>query len=201
MSIAQEPLVLTPALAGTLMTPEEFDAASQAEEGYRYEVIRGVLVVTPPPDAGERGPNELLGHLIWAYALSLPGRDADCCSLSENFVRTSHRRRADRVIWLGLGRLPRSREDLPSIVVEFVSEGRRNRLRDYEEKRDEYLAAGIQEYWIIDRFRRRMTVYASARPAEAKIIAEEREYETTLMPGFRLPLASLFAFGASLAGQ
>ena len=66
---------------------------------------------------------------------------------------------ADRVIWTGLGRVPDAEKDVPSIVVEFVSKRRRDVLRDYEEKRDEYLAAGVQQYWIIDRFRRIMTVY------------------------------------------
>jgi len=39
-------------------------------------------------------------------------------------------------------------------VIEHVSKGRRNRQRDYEAKRREYLDAGSPEYWVIDRFRR-----------------------------------------------
>ena len=62
------------------------------------------------------------------------------------------------MIWAGLGRAPNPRKDVPTIVVEFVSEGKRNRVRDYREKRAEYLAAGVREYWIIDRFRRTQTI-------------------------------------------
>ncbi|MDX1944706.1 MAG: hypothetical protein SFU86_04800 [Pirellulaceae bacterium] len=40
-------------------------------------------------------------------------------------------RRRDRALWIGLGRLPDPKVDLPTIVVEFVSPGRRNFLRDY----------------------------------------------------------------------
>ena len=36
--------------------------------------------------------------------------------------------------------------------MEFVASGKRNIKRDYEEKRDEYLALGVSEYWVIDRF-------------------------------------------------
>lgn len=47
MSTAQQHLVLRPDLAGTLMTPEEFDSADDCDELYVYELIHGVLVVTP----------------------------------------------------------------------------------------------------------------------------------------------------------
>src|SRR5947199_368969 len=72
--------------------------------------------------------------------------------------RQSSGRRAGRVIWARRGRPPR-RGEKPTIVVEFVPEGRANRYRDFEEKRDEYLAIGVREYWIIDRFDHTMTVF------------------------------------------
>jgi hypothetical protein len=54
-------LILGPRLAGTLMAAEEFDAALEADEGFSYELIHGVFIVTPPPLEEERGPNEELG--------------------------------------------------------------------------------------------------------------------------------------------
>jgi hypothetical protein len=39
-------------------------------------------------------------------------------------------RRADRVIWVGLGRQPVPMKNVPSIVIEFVSNTSRNRRRD-----------------------------------------------------------------------
>lgn len=38
----------------------------------------------------------------------------------------------------------------PQIVVEVVSPGDRNHRRDYEEKRKQYEARGIPEFWLID---------------------------------------------------
>src|SRR5271157_4127464 len=52
---------------GMLMTPEEFDAATDFDELYCYELIHGVLIVSPPPGESERDPNEELGHLLRAY--------------------------------------------------------------------------------------------------------------------------------------
>jgi Uma2 family endonuclease len=90
--------------------------------------------------------------------------------------------------------MPNVETDIPTIVVEFVSSRRRDVLRDYELKRDEYHAAGVEEYWVIDRFRRMMTVYykGSVGPTY-KVVAENESYQTRLLPGFVLPLARLFA--------
>src|SRR5439155_12659600 len=60
-------LALGPETAGLLMTPEEFDAIEEYDEDYRYELVNGVLVVTPVPLAEETGPNELLGYLLLGY--------------------------------------------------------------------------------------------------------------------------------------
>jgi Uma2 family endonuclease len=116
-------------------------------------------------------------------------------TLPERYAYFTHsRRRPDRVIWAGLGRHPNPRQDPPTIVVEFVSKGRRNRRRDYVEKRGEYEALGVQEYWVIDRFNRTMTVFSRQDSASGeRVIAEHEVYITALLPGFELPLARLFA--------
>jgi len=54
-------LQLGPHSSGASLSPAEFDAA-EFEEGWRYELIHGVLVVSPPPLRKERDPNEELGH-------------------------------------------------------------------------------------------------------------------------------------------
>jgi Uma2 family endonuclease len=113
---------------------------------------------------------------------------------------TPNRRRCDRAIWTGLGRIPDSKTDVPSIVVEFVSSQRRDALRDYELKRDEYMAARVCEYWIIDRFRRIMTVHRNEPTGVVSLIVKETEtYKTTLLPGFELPLSRLLAAADELS--
>jgi Uma2 family endonuclease len=185
--------ILGPELNGTLMTPEEFDAVEDYDENYVYELIHGVLVVNPIPLETEVGPNEYLGHLLLAYWERDLQKSALDATLPERYIRTKDsRRRADRLIWAGLGRVPDWKNDLPSIAVEFVSRARRDRLRDYEEKWREYMELRIGEYWIIDRFRRIMTVvrYRPKGP-QVRIIQEQETYSTPLLPGFELPLARL----------
>ena len=205
MSIAptETALFLCPELAGTLMTPEEFEAVEDYEEGYRYELIHGVLVVTPVPFAEETDPNEELGHWLRTYREEHPEGKVLDATLPQQYVRTrTSRRLADRLIWAGLGRLPHRLRDVPTTAVEFVSARRRDRQRDYVDKRREYMEAGIAEYWIVDRFRRTLTVVRNepGGPAESAHGAEET-YRTPRLPGFELPLGRLLAVADSWAAQ
>jgi Uma2 family endonuclease len=143
-TVVTSKLVLRPELAGISLTPEEFDAIEDADRGYRYEVINGRLIVTPTPLEAERGPNEELGHMLRTYRESHPQGAALDDTLHEQTVITrTNRRRADRVIWAGLGRQPDPVADLPSIVAEWVSESKRDWQRDFVEKRQEHLEMGI----------------------------------------------------------
>ena len=184
-----------PGSAGALMTPEEFDALrpEQFVGGNRYELINGVLVVTPPVSEAEVDPNEYLGHLLLIYQETHSlGSSLDATMPERTVPTTVNRRRCDRAIWTGLGRLPDTSVDIPSIVVEFVSAQKSDAVRDDEVKRDEYLKAGVREYWIIDRFRRIMTVYDSGK-MDPTVVAEFQDYRTDLLPGFGLPLSRLLS--------
>jgi Uma2 family endonuclease len=177
------------------MTPDEFDAITDYDEQYCYELVNGVLVVTPFATEAERGPNDELGYLLRDFRTHHPQGAALDETLFEQYVRTLNcRRRADRVIWCGLGRRPDPATDVPTIVVEFPSAGKAAWTRDYVDKRDEYLALGVREYWVIDRFRRVMTVYSiESGQAVEKQIMDGEVHRTGLLPGFELPLARLLA--------
>jgi len=185
------------------MTPWQFDATPESawDHRYRYELVNAVLIVTPPVSDAEADPNDELGHLLRTYKESHPqGRVLDRTMPERTVPGTPNRRRCDRAIWTGLGRVPDTRKDIPSIVVEFVSAQRRDLLRDYELKRDEYMSTGVQEYWIIDRFRRIMTVYRRDGSGLVSLIVKETEtYQTPLLPGFELPLSRLLAAADDLS--
>src|SRR5208283_1750113 len=149
---------LGPESAGILMTPEEFDGVEDYDDEYRYELVHGVLVVTPFPSPPEAGANDLLGYLLLAHREKY-GLESGFDTLPHVCIRTNTSRRlVNRSIWTGLGRIADPRRDVPTIAVEFVSAGRRNRQRDYMDKRQEYMEAGVREYWIIDRFQRTLTL-------------------------------------------
>jgi Uma2 family endonuclease len=190
---------LGPRDAGIPLTLDEFEAAD-FERGFRYELIHGVLVVSPAPLEEERDANEDLGRWLRNYQDYHPQGSALDLTLPEHDLTTkANVRRCDRAMWTGLGRRPRTRgpirrRDVPSIVVEFPSSRPADQRRDYEEKKIEYRDLGVQEYWIIDRFRRTMTVYRWRGKRWVKVVVRESEtYQTPLLPGFELSLAKLLA--------
>jgi Uma2 family endonuclease len=185
--------ILGPESAGIFMTPRAFDRA-EFVEGWRYELINGVLVVSPIPSRQERDPNEELGYLLRIYRDTHPQGSALDATLPEETVRTKkNRRRADRVIWAGLGRVPTA-SDRPTIIAEFVSAGKRDQERDYVLKRDEYLDLGVKAYWVFNRFERTLTVFTrQAGKVKKQVFREHQTYQTDLLPGFELPLARLFS--------
>jgi Uma2 family endonuclease len=202
MSIAQKTktkrIRLTEASNGMLMTPKEFDAVTDYDDLFVYELIHGVLIVSPIPGESERDPNEELGFLLRNHQYIHPQGSILDKTLSEQYIALpDSRRRADRVIWIGLGRVPDPRNDVPSIVVEFVSKRKRDRVRDYEEKRREYRAIGVSEYWVIDRFDNTMTVFKkTSTSATGTVIKADETYRTPLLPGFELPLRQLLNVAA-----
>src|ERR1022692_646301 len=72
---------------GVLMTPEEFDHA-EFDELWDYELINGVLIVSPIPLRQEADPNEELGYMLRLYHDSHPkGKSLDF-TLGEQYVKT-----------------------------------------------------------------------------------------------------------------
>ena len=101
-----EETVLGPESAGLLMSAEEFDEIEQYDDNYQYELVHGVVVVSPIPLPVERGPNELLACFLWQYQETHPQGKALDLTLPQEYVRTATGRRiADRLIWAGLGRM------------------------------------------------------------------------------------------------
>ena len=79
------------------------------------------------------------------------------------------------MLWIGLGRVPDPLKDVPTIVIEFVSKSRATGC-GIMKKRREYLAMEVPRDWIIDRFRRLMTVLrAPAEPVELTVAEQRRD--------------------------
>lgn len=143
------------------MTWEEFVAYDDGT-GSRYEWVNGALVEM----GAESDANNLIGMLLISVFLQFVpyyrlrrGTEIAICGNAGNILTS---RIPDLMVLTEAGALAmpsqqRSRitADMPApaLVVEVVSPGEpgeSNYDRDYVEKRQEYAARGIPEYWIID---------------------------------------------------
>jgi Uma2 family endonuclease len=125
----------------------------------RYELVDGVLV-----EMGSEAPLNPLIALYILGALLQVGVPLDLFAIGHQMEVESTEasaRQPDLIVHtpasmaaiLDDGKLLRGGEPVPALVVEVVSSSKtdeESRERDYIEKRAEYAARGIPEYWIVD---------------------------------------------------
>ncbi len=80
------------------------------------------------------------------------------------------------------------------LVVEVVSEGQESWKRDYVEKREDYAAAGIAEYWIVDPQERKITVLTltGKKYREHGIFVAGDDASSVLLAGFACRVSDVF---------
>ncbi len=87
------------------------------------------------------------------------------------------------------------------LVMEVVSSKPEDRSRDFVEKRIDYAAAGIPEYWIVDPETETITVLTLPTGAtEYDMSGESKPGQTAvsvLLPGFTVDVSACFAAGNS----
>ena len=170
------------------------DLAAPANRPAYYELTREKLInesMRPPLD---RGPNELFARLLWHYQLVHPeGWRLDATVGKRQLRLDGNRRRADRLIWAGVGRPVDHDRDVPAIVVEFILSEPRDRERHHTRKCREFFDAGVREFWLLDRFARELLVVRDdgAAGLNEVIVPEDGTYETALLPGFVLPVGPM----------
>ncbi len=78
---------------------------------------------------------------------------------------------------------------VPDLAIEVVSPN--NSADEVQVKRLEYFRAGVSRVWVVYPRQREVHVYTS--PTQVQILTADQELDGgDLLPGFRLPLASLF---------
>jgi Uma2 family endonuclease len=181
---------------GRTMTLEQFDRAI-GREGYIYELNKGVIEVSdvPQPKHGKQ-VQELRDQLV-AYRLSHPGLVDFIAGSNESKILLAEdqsERHPDLSVYLTP---PPEVDDVwslwvPAIVIEVVSKS--SIKRDYEDKPDEYLHFGVDEYWIVDTMRMEMTAMIRWRGQwKPKVLKSSQKYTTRHLPGFSLDLKRVFA--------
>jgi Uma2 family endonuclease len=178
-----------PADHGQRMTLDEFIEAD-FEEGWLYELARGVVDVTEVPRPHHGRIVNRFARLFILYDVEHPGIIDYRAGGGECRIRLAglqSDRHPDQAIYLNpepKGPRPWTRW-VPHIVVEIVSEGGED--RDYIEKREEYLRNGVSEYWILDPSKRQLLVLQRAGDIwEEAVVLPGTVYHTLFLPGLEV---------------
>jgi Uma2 family endonuclease len=79
----------------------------------------------------------------------------------------------------------------PALVAEVVSDS--SVQRDYQTKREEYLAYGLLEYWIVDPLKRQVTVLTRRGDIwDETVFRDDQSIASLVLPGFAATVAELW---------
>ena len=180
-----------PLYDGRRTTPAQF--LDLPEDGYRYELIDGVLLLSPTPiDDHNRPHSEFLtelklflrkhpelGELFFEMSVFLP--DGNVLEPDISFVA------ADRLD-IVTGHL----HGAPDLVVEVLSPS--TRRRDLGVKAESYLGCGVREYWIVDPADRSLQVWNAEGEGDSRAWNKRRgdRLESVVLQGFAIEAKTVF---------
>ena len=166
------------------------------DDGNRYEVIRGILYVTPAPNFQHQFAvgrlfrcfdefvfDQGLGVVLTApFDILLPFGIASPVEPDVMVFRTGNAPQGEDKNFQGV----------PDLVLEALSPSTRN--RDRKVKLQAYQDAGVPEYWVADPRTRTITVHRleGGRYAELCRGGAGERVRSALLPGFELAVTRVF---------
>ncbi|MBX3466099.1 MAG: Uma2 family endonuclease [Planctomycetes bacterium] len=166
------------------------------DDGRRYEVLDGELVVSPSPSRrhqqlSARLVYELYRHVEAEHRLGEVYHAPSDVILAEDTIVQPD------LLFVATERLDafsdRGLEGAPDLVVEILSPS--TRARDRGKKREVYARFGVRELWLVDPDRDAVDVFerAGGDLAPAGIFGRGDTLASRVVPGLRIDLAALFA--------
>jgi Uma2 family endonuclease len=159
----------------TVITLDDVAAMSSADEHHRYELSReGVLSIMPPATPEHALIVSRLTHWLYVHGYGPEEVTADCG------IDVGGGRQPDLTVW-AKGKPPRRARssyagvDGLLLAIEVVSPD--SQTTDRVIKRDEYAAAGVPRYWIVDVDK--ANTVQMLRLAEAGYVAEREPTSLT----------------------
>lgn len=166
----------------------------------RYELVDGELVEMPPET---RENNAIAVKILLELAKHIPEYLIAWNTEIEVSGRLANTRCPDLVVLTpeaadalkGKTRATLTRDmPPPALVIEVVSPGATNRLRDYRHKRTEYAARRILEYWIVDPQEQQITVCKWVEGAyEGRVFKRSDRIESAVVSAFALTADQILA--------
>jgi Uma2 family endonuclease len=167
------------------------------EDGRRYEIVDGELLVTRAPHWEHQKAGGRIYSALDDWSLNSKLGEA---SFAPGIVFGDADNVIPDVVWISKERLAIGLDEAghliaaPELIVEVLSPGAENARRDKDLKLRLYSVRGVREYWIIDWQGQQMEVYRrdSTRLKLAVTLLPGDEIETPLLPGLSYPVTKLF---------
>lgn len=176
-----------PAYMGVRMSADEY--LGLADDGFRYELIDGVVVMSPSPKPDHQ---DVIAEIEFQMRLFL--KDQPIGRLYEDIdvqfdEQTVY---APDLVFIARNRMARRPNRIavvPDLIVEVLSPA--SERRDATTKRMDYARFGVREYWMIDPRRRSMTFLRLESRGYVKARASRTRYASSAMDGFVLDLTAV----------
>lgn len=175
------------------LTDNQFYQLCQDNPDIKFERNQwGELIIMPPTggETGNRNSEMNAEFVIWNRQTKL-GKvfDSSTC-----FKLPNNSERSPDVSWIQIDRWnslsQEQQEKFPPIAPDFVLElmSPSDRLKDTQEKMQEYMAAGVKLGWLLNRKTRRVEIYRQGKEVEVLDSPKSLSGEDVL-PGFVLDLS------------
>ena len=193
MTTPRAAFVLGPADGGRPVTAEEF-AEAEFEGPWRYEREGGALLVMSPEGQRHHDDSRPWRRALNRFWIEHPEVVEDVVQGAWIRVDGGTDRLGDIAVYrVSAHPVPPIPDRVPDLVFEIVSPDRDSRGRDYVIKPREYRRLGVREHVVIDRFRKRVTVFEHAAKGDRKRVLRPGDiYTTPLLPGLEIVLDEVF---------
>lgn len=181
-------------VATSIRQPKTYeDYLNTPDDGQRYELIDGEIVVSPSATLRHQIISIRLSSALYVYV--------DKHDLGK-VVAAPMDVRLDRdlvvqpdILFIRRGS-PADNDDLrvagpPSLVVEILSPS--TAMRDLNRKRELYEQYGVEEYWIIDPDQKSITAFAASDEGYKPSKTSRAKLHSTAIPGFTVDVKKLFS--------
>jgi Uma2 family endonuclease len=182
------------ATTAKLLTAEEFEQLP--DDGKRYELIDGELREMPPTVNWHGEVESYLTTLLHTHIRAHGLGRVSCGEILYIVRRNPDRVRAADIVFIRQERVPplearqHIMEVIPDLVVEILSQ--HDTVAEIHEKIEDWLNAGVQMLWVVDPFRRTVTIYQPGY--DPRLLGEHGALDgDPVVPGFRCAVAEIFA--------
>ena len=131
-------------------TLEEFWKLPESKEGSKYELIAGVLYMTPPPNFDHDSSSATLTRLLILH-LAVIGDEGVVYTPRAALWTGTHTYVEPDLFYVSaatLRQIDPNHRDKADLVVEVISSG--TAIYDRNTKADTYAALGVKELWLVD---------------------------------------------------